>query len=99
PQCAKPDLISRLEEEEGPFLPGCDQEEGLAAYVCCSRSPLSGSKPPLRNLSMCHDIDATSFHRNAHKPHRAFYLPSLTPRLAGQIRAKDGPVPAVRPDG
>ncbi|KAL8213363.1 UNVERIFIED_CONTAM: hypothetical protein K2H54_063166, partial [Gekko kuhli] len=33
PQIAKPDLISRLEEEEEPFLLIADEEEGLTAGV------------------------------------------------------------------
>ncbi|KAL8213498.1 UNVERIFIED_CONTAM: hypothetical protein K2H54_066111, partial [Gekko kuhli] len=30
PLMAKPDLVSRLEEEEGRFLPGCDDDEEFA---------------------------------------------------------------------
>ncbi|KAL8213545.1 UNVERIFIED_CONTAM: hypothetical protein K2H54_066544, partial [Gekko kuhli] len=42
PLIAKPDLISRLEEEEGPFLPGCDEEAGLAGDVWQSASEEEG---------------------------------------------------------
>ncbi|XP_060093571.1 zinc finger protein 517-like [Heteronotia binoei] len=39
PLIAKPVLISRLEEEEGLFLLGCDEEERLAEFLFCNNSP------------------------------------------------------------
>ncbi|KAL8213544.1 UNVERIFIED_CONTAM: hypothetical protein K2H54_066536, partial [Gekko kuhli] len=44
PMIAKPNLISRLEEEEGPFLPGCDEEAGLAGVVWQSASEAEGHR-------------------------------------------------------